>query len=449
MSLKKKELLAIIHYIEHEKGIAQHLISEMIQSSLKHSIEKTLGMKDVNVIVNPTTGDLKITCVKKVINNEHQSQSSEPIKLGHVHNTRAKYNKTGSYTEIDVEKAKLLIENAKVDDFIRLNVNANELCRTTASVMWQVMQQKLAQATRQALYASYKPRIGEIISGIVKSVHTNKNVIVDIGKIHALLPANQYPKMEKYSSGMRVSAVLLEESTPDNMEKELILSRSSPEFLKSLLKRDITEIKEQVVSIEKIARIPGVCAKIVVRSHNIKIDPVGSVLGTRGMRIQNIYKELNKEHIDILPYTENVYDMISNACLPIKPLLIYITPQQTIVIVVTDISFPAIVGRDGSGVRVKEMLVNMPIEVHRYPAFILLMQENFEAMLSTISKNTLINNLPIHKLIQDNLVEAGYKSWKDFFSANIEDLLKIEGISLKILCHVLDTVNNDHTTKNP
>ena len=168
------------------------------------------------------------------------------------------------------------------------------------------------------IYEEYRHRINEIISGTVKRIVRGATLIVDLGKVEAIMPDRFYPKTEKYNVGDASRPFLLEVRDTESGGAEVIFSRSHPEFVAQLFSQEVPEINDGTIIIEKIVREAGYRTKLAVRSQDPKIDPVGACVGIRGNRVKNIIRELNNEKIDIIPFTEDPVQLLQNALSPIE-----------------------------------------------------------------------------------------------------------------------------------
>ncbi len=196
--------------------------------------------------------------------------------------------------EILLEEARKLNPDAQIGDWIDIIITPQDFGRIAAQTARQIIGQKLRSAERDVIYEEYRHRINEIVSGSIKRIVRGATLIVDLGKVEAILPDRFYPKIEKYNVGDRVQALLYEVRDTDSGGAEVILSRSHPQFVTQLFMQEVPELNDGTIVIERIVREAGYRTKVAVRSNDSKVDPVGACVGTRGSRVKNIIRELNK-----------------------------------------------------------------------------------------------------------------------------------------------------------
>ena len=319
-----KDLVAIFEYLEREKGIKREVIIGAIEESLLAAARKSIkGMINVSVHIHPKTGNIDVIAQKEVVDKV-----------------------TIPEEEITLEDARVLNPNAEMGDWVDIAVTPRDFGRVAAQTARQIISQKIRSAEKDVIYEEYRHRVGEIISGAVKRVIRGATLIVDLGKVEAVLPDRYYPKTEKYNVGDRVQALLYEVRDTENGGAEVILSRSHPEFVSHLFSQVVPEINDGTVTIERIVRDAGYRTKLAVKSTDPKVDPVGACVGVRGTRVKNIIRELNNEKIDIIPYSNDTVTLLQNALAPIEIKKINESEDgNTISIVVDDEQYPAALGK--------------------------------------------------------------------------------------------------------
>ncbi len=225
---------------------------------------------------------------------------------------------------------------------------------------------KNSGAERDVIYENYRHRVNEIVSGTVKRFVRGSNVIVDLGKVEAIMPSREYPKTEKYFVGEKVLALLMEVKDSENGGAEVILSRSSPEFVRQLLMQEVPELNDGTIIIDKIVREAGYRTKLTVRSTDMKVDPVGACVGMRGNRVKNIVRELHNEKIDIIPFANDQIELLQNVLSPLEIRKINVNEEDnSISIVVEDDDFAAVIGKKGMNARLISRLIGYHLEVQR------------------------------------------------------------------------------------
>ncbi len=235
-------------------------------------------------------------------------------------------------TEISLEEAKeLLGQEVKLGDKVLVEIKTEELGRIAAKAAAQVIHEKITEAERRALYDYFKEKIGDVISGTVKEIKRNGDIIVDLGRVVGILPKEEQIPKEKYKIGDRVRAYIYDvvfdykrynRKKPSRIDDYpppyVILSRTHPKLLKRLMEIEIPEVAEGLVEIKAVAREPGVRAKVAVDAKEDYIDPVGACIGVKGSRILPISRELSGEKIEIIRWHDDVAKLVAEALSPAK-----------------------------------------------------------------------------------------------------------------------------------
>ncbi|OGF33962.1 transcription termination factor NusA, partial [Candidatus Falkowbacteria bacterium RIFOXYA2_FULL_35_8] len=266
-------------------------------------------------------------------------------------------------SEVELKEAKEIKKSYKIDDIVRTPLEIpGEFGRMAAQTAKQVIIQKLREAERDIIYAQYKKREGEILSGIVQK-RDGRNFVIDLGNANALLPFEEQIKNERYHLGDRIKIVLLS-AGEDIKAPNLIVSRATPLFVEKLFETEIPEIANHTIAIKGIAREAGSRAKVAVHTDDESIDPIGSCIGQKGSRIQTIIAELNGEKIDIIEFNTNPVKYIANALMPARITSVEVdeTTQTAVVIVPSD-QLSLTIGRDGQNVRLAVKLTGLKINI--------------------------------------------------------------------------------------
>ena len=417
-----KDLIAIFEYLEREKGIKRELVISAIEESLQAAARKSVtGASNVSVTIHPKTGNIEVYCEKEIVEDlEVPSQ------------------------EISLEAARAIDPDCEIGQFIDVIVTPKDFGRIAAQKARQIITQKLRGAERDVIYEEYRHRINELISGTVKRFVRGSNLIIDLGKVEAIMPAREYPKTEKYQVGEKVLALLLEVKDTENGGAEVVLSRAHPEFVRQLLIQEVPEVSDGTIIIDKIVRDPGYRTKLTVRSTDSKIDPVGACVGMRGNRVKNIVRELHNEKIDIIPYSTDPIELLQNALSPIEIRKINLNEEdQVISIVVEDEDFAAVIGKKGMNARLNSRLIGYDLEVQRMTDYNRTMAIQRDELAST-DDPTLDQPLTtiegVNSLIFDHLVAEGYSTLRLLLKATPAQLSTIPGISLELADKILEQI---------
>ncbi len=268
-------------------------------------------------------------------------------------------------------------------------------------------------------------------------------MIVDLGKVEAVMPDRFYPKTEKYNIGDRVQALLWEVRDTESGGAEVILSRSHPEFVMQLFTQEVPELNDGTIAIESIVREAGYRTKLAVRSLDPKVDPVGACVGVRGTRVKNIIRELNNEKIDIFPYADDPVQLLQNALHPIEIKKISISEDGSVIsIVVEDESYPNVLGKRGMNARLNGQLVGVELEVQKMSEYQKAMSVE-RAELATLDDPTLDEPLKVEGLssmIVQSLVSAGFDTRRKLLMASPEQLSAIPEISADMADKILEQI---------
>jgi len=398
-----KDLIAIFEYLEREKGIKREVVIKAIEDAIIAAAKKsvTTNVDNINVKVQPKTGEIEIFVRKKIVEIVEDPQE-----------------------EISLEEAKELTSECKLGQWLEISVPPQEFGRIAAQTARQIITQKLKGAERDVIYEEYRHRVNDIVSGTIKRFAYGKTMIIDLGKVEGLLPERYYPKTEKYHIGEKVQALLVEVKDTDSGGAEVVLSRSHPEFVKQLFIQEVPELNDGTVSIEKIVREAGYRTKMIVKSQDSKVDPVGTCVGVRGSRIKNIIRELNNEKIDVIPFAEDNIKLLQNALAPIEIKRIKITSEK-IIIIVNDEDYPNVIGKRGMNARLLSALINTNVETHK-------MSEHFKfvaVQMVELGESTdpeLDSPLKIEglsHLLVEGLISAGYDTLRKLLQAKPQDLV--------------------------
>lgn len=399
-----KDLVAIFEYLEKEKGIKREIIISAIEEALRISARKSIeNIGEPIVTIDNKTGDIEVFCRKTIVKEVEDPEE-----------------------EISLEKALLLNPDCKVGQRLEITITPKDFGRIAAQTARQVIAQKLRGAERDVIYEEYRHRTNEIISGTVKRFLKGRTLVVDLGKVEAILPDKLYPKTENYNLGERVQALLLEARDTDNGGAEVILSRSHPDFVAALFKQEVPEIEDGIIIIEKIVREAGYRTKMAVSSTDPKIDPVGTCVGVRGGRIKNIIRELNNEKIDVFPYSDDTVELLKNALSPIEVLKFKPSEdEEAISLIVNDDDFSVVIGKKGMNARLLGRLIGKEIAVQKisdYQKLIIVQMAEFADSNSPILDNSIFELEGISKLILEELQSAGYDTIRKIAETSPTDL---------------------------
>ena len=286
------ELLAILEYIEQERGISKAQLAGAVEKALLTASRKSIHpASDLTVKMNPATGEIKAWAKLKVV---EEFPNADEICLS------------------DVVKR---IPTAVIGDIVDWEVTPKNFGRIAAQTARQAILQQIREAEKEIVQDEFKDKVGKLISGSVRSIEAG-NIIVDFGKSEGVISGKDRIPGEQFTVGERVTALLVK--IDEKSDFSLVLSRANPGFVRKVFEREVSEIHNGTVEIVGIARDPGSRSKIAVRSNDPRVDPVGSCVGMRGMRVRNITNELGGERVDIIAYSDDIEEFLANALHPAK-----------------------------------------------------------------------------------------------------------------------------------
>ncbi len=381
-----KALKSSFEQLEADKGISREKIIEAIEMALAAAYKKDFGKKGqiIRAKFDVETGETEFSQIKIAVDEsmlkpeEEEGESGESVAAGTEKAPEAE--KEGKSLEESAEEERkvrfnpehhIMIEEARKikkdiqpgEELVFPLESKKDYGRIAAQTAKQVIIQKIREAERSSVFSEFKEKEGEIASGIVQRVDGG-NVFIDLGRITAILPRDEQIRGERYRVGERVRALLYSvEEAPRGIN--LYLSRSHPNFIAKLFELDVPEIANGVVEIKSIAREPGFRSKIAVVSHEDGVDPVGSCVGQKGVRINTIIMELGGEKIDIIEWSDDADRFIANSLSPAKVVDVEVDEEKKEAkVTVEDDQLSLAIGKGGQNVRLAAKLTGWKIDVH-------------------------------------------------------------------------------------
>ena len=335
--IDNKQLIVAIQELEKEKGIKKDYLLDFIESALLTAYKRNYNSQEnVKVVVDRETGASHLYSVKEVV--EH---AENPI------------------LQISLEEARKIDKEAQIDGTVDVELVPKNFGRIAAQTAKQVIIQKLREAEREIIYSEYSERKGEIVSGIIQKADQNI-VVMDLGKVEGVMPAKEQIPTEKYHVNDKIKGYILDVEKGAKGVPQVIISRACPEFVKKLFEFEIPEIYEGVIEIKAVSRDAGSRSKVAVYSPNENIDPVGSCVGQKGVRIQNIINELNGEKIDVIEWNADLSIYISSALLPAQVMAVDIDEENRIAqVIVPDDQLSLAIGKSGQNARLAAKLTGL------------------------------------------------------------------------------------------
>ncbi|MBI4317702.1 MAG: transcription termination/antitermination protein NusA, partial [Chloroflexi bacterium] len=339
----KSDFLIAITQLSAEKKLPKEVIMEAVESALVSAYKKEnpLVLAPVTVKLHPGTGEFKVFVEKMVV-----GKATDPLQ------------------EISLADARKLKKDIKEGETAPVEVSLPKSAgRIAAQTAKQVVLQRLREAERDAIYEEYATKQGDVVSGIIQRIESNKNIFMELGRTEALMPPSEQVRVERYRVGQRVRAYVLEVAR-SGRGPQVIVSRTHPNLLKRLFELEVPETHNGTVEIKSIAREPGQRSKVAVSARQAGIDPVGSCVGQRGIRIQNIVSELNGEKIDVVLWDPNPATFIANALSPAQVLHVEINAGlKAATVVVPDRQLSLAIGKEGQNARLAAKLTGWKIDI--------------------------------------------------------------------------------------
>lgn len=423
-----KEIIKNIEDLGREKGISREILSEALHEAIVAATVKKIGKYlEPEVTVDLDRGLINILIPKEV---------SE--------------TKVSNWYEITVEEAKAYKDDPQYGDILMVPTTLDALGRQSALVAKQKLIEKLKEAEKQVVLDDFQNKIGEIVNGTILKTDRD-NIVINIGKIEAILPKKETIPGEFFNRNDYVRALLLDIKLVKGWP-QLVLSRSHPNFLKKLFEAEIPEVFEGMIEVKGAAREPGDRAKVAVYSTNSSIDPVGACIGVKGARISTISDELKKEKIDVIEWSQDPVKYVCNAISPANVLLTnIIEDDKTIEIVVPDDQLSLAIGKKGQNVRLAAILTEWRLDVLKeseYNEIRASRLEEQEQELKTFYELYNLENLEAldHTMIA-KLRERGIDDLEKLSSASVDEIVAALEISEDMAVGVLNAAIDYLTAK--
>jgi N utilization substance protein A len=320
--------------------------------------------------------------------------------------------------EINLEEGRKLDPDCEIGDSLGTKMDTSTFGRIAAQSAKQVIIQKIKDAEKDAVFASFIDRKGEILNGIVQRIDRG-DIIVNLGQTEGIVPVREQVPREGYRRGDRIRALILE-VLHESRGPQIILSRTHVDFLINLFKMEVPEISEGIVKIMGAAREPGVRAKIAVASSNADIDPVGACVGMKGSRVQNVVQELRGEKIDIISWHVDPARYVCNALAPAEISRVIIDEaNRTMEVIVPDEFLSIAIGKRGQNVRLASRLAGWHLDVKSETKYSDAMRSGYDSLLELTG---------VGISLADALYEKGFFSAEEISKASVEDLIQVKGI---------------------
>jgi len=437
-----EKILQTIDMIAREKGVEPKRIIHALEDAMATACRRFFK-DDIRLLahLNKEKGLLEIFAVKTVV----EGKIPDPAD------------------EIFIEEARAINPSVSAGDDIEVPRSTDNLGRIAAQIFKQVIFQNIREVERDNVYDEYIDRVGEVIHGKVKRFERG-DIIVDLGKIEGVIPKRNQSHLEHFNLGDRIRGII-EDVTKSLNQPQLVISRSSPEYVKKLFEMEVPEIFDGTVRIKGVVREAGERTKIAVESKDSDVDPVGACVGVKGIRVQNVIAELHREKIDIIQYSDDISEYVRQALSPAKVERINTLgkDRMQIEVIVEDRQLSLAIGRKGQNVRLASKLVGRDIDIKSESRK---RQEVTEVFDLSIPPRTEEEKVVVKKEVKgddgeiyeeiieyeefeiegvpeqviENLIDSGYDTDEKLRNATVEDLVKIPSIDEQIARKILDAV---------
>ena len=409
------EFIAMLDYLERERGIKREILIEAVSNALLSASKKSVSAsRDLHIDIDPKTGEIRalanLLVVEKVINPQD---------------------------EISLDKARKIKADAQVGEAIEVEVTPKNFGRIAAQTAKQAMMQRIRQVEKEMIYEEFKDRAGEIVSGTVRRFDRS-DVILDLGKFEAIMPQRERVVVEDYNVGDRLRAYVV---AVENGARgpEIIISRSHPNFVRRLFELEVSEIADGTVEIRGIAREAGYRTKIAVFSDNPKVDPVGACVGMRGSRVKNIVRELNNEKVDIIRWSSDPKEFVLEALKPAKVKnLVFDIEKKSATISVDEDQLSLAIGKKGQNARLTSRLTGWEINIEKEAPSTTAVEQKVAHAAQTLS-----TALPITEEQAMTLVKTGFTNLEGLRDAEMQDLVDILGVEEEKAREIYEAVHRE------
>ncbi|MEI7864413.1 MAG: transcription termination factor NusA [Chthoniobacterales bacterium] len=397
------ELLTMLEYLERERGISRDTLLLAMQEAIIKAAGKGFGgfTRELRVEISPKTG--KIRGIANVLVVDKVTNSQEEMLLA---------------------RAQVINPSIQLGDSLEVEVEPAAFGRIAAGVARNAIMSSIRRVEKERIYEEFKDRAGDIVSGSVRRF-VKSDVIIDLGKFEAVMPARERVVTEDYSVGDRLRAyVVAVENGKDG--PQIILSRSHPNFVRKLFQLEVSEIADGTVQLKGIAREAGIRTKVAVASADSKVDPVGACVGMRGARVKNIVRELNNEKVDIIKWSDDPKEFIVEALKPAKIKSLEINNvTKTVRVTVDEDQLSIAIGKKGQNARLTAKLTGWEVDIEKDAT----KEQAFENQVSSATES-FKTQLGLEEETAAKLVQGGILSPADLVAGGVEvdDLVGMIGV---------------------
>lgn len=416
------EIYNVIDALSREKGIDPQIVVSAVEDAIVAATrKKEKSQENLKGELNKETGDIHVYAVKSILPSEDDIEDPQ--------------------LQISLEEAKAIDPNAEVGGEVRFLKSKEGLGRISAQIAKQIIFQKVREAERDTVYNEYISRVGEVLNATVKRIE-GPDVILDIGKAEARMSKKEQSRLESFSVGERVRAVLVRVDK-NSKGPAVVVSRAAPELVQNLFQTEVPEIYDGTVQIRAIAREAGERTKIAVMSRDKDVDAVGACVGMKGMRVQSIIRELRGEKIDIIEYHEDPVTFAEKALQPAKVSRVTVIDpsDKHLEVVVDDSQLSLAIGKKGQNVRLAAKLLGWKIDIKSEEEKRQEVEQQMESMVSQAT-TPLEKVTDLGEMLIGKLAEAGITTVEALADMTPEQLEEVPGVGPKTVEKISVAVNN-------
>lgn len=352
-AIDSKELIEALEELEKERGIKKDVILESIETALVTAYKRNFeSSENVRVTMDSTSGETHVYAEKEVV---------EVVENPNL--------------QINLADAQKLSKKLAIGDIAEIEIVPKNFGRIAAQTAKQVIVQKIREESRNVLFEAFNDRKGEIVSGLVQKADGGV-VVLDLGRLEGVMTVREQIPTEKYHVNDKLRAYVVDVERGAKGSPQVLVSRACPDFVRKLFELEIPEIYEGVIEIKSVSRDPGSRSKVAVYSPNENIDPVGSCVGQKGIRIQNIINELSGEKIDVIEWNPDPAIYISSALLPAQVMAVDVHEEEKFAqVIVPDDQLSLAIGKAGQNARLAAKLTTWKIDIKSESQFREMMQK--------------------------------------------------------------------------
>src|SRR5918912_247316 len=358
-----QEIIDAVREIERDKGIEEGALVMALEDALLAAYKKTPGASRHATVELDDRGDFRVYSIElpgdieeRLLDEARERKLEELERL--EEETGERQHTLISDDDLDIDWSDVPSEQV-----VREDVTPEGFGRIAAQTAKQVILQRIREEERRMMYDEYIDRVSEVVTGIVQQAGDRNNVLVDLGKVEALLPRSEQVDGERYEQGSRIKAVITEVRS-GTKGPQVILSRRDPELIRTLFELEVPEIADSLVEIRAVAREPGYRSKIAVESHAQGVDPVGACVGPRGSRVRMVVSELRGEKIDIIPWNPEPARFVAKALSPARVREVYLDDEaKEATVVVPDDQLALAIGKEGMNARLAARLTGWKVDI--------------------------------------------------------------------------------------